>query len=264
MGIIYSIFFGGTYVRMLSVAVITKNEAANIEDCLRSVSWASEAVVLDQFSNDGTADKAAALGAAVFQEDWKGFAGQKMSAIEKTHGDWILSLDADERVTPELQMEIEAVIREKDALNGYFIPRRNYFAGTWIRYGGWYPDYCLRLFRKGLGRFEERVVHEKLTVQGRPGYLKNPLEHYTYRSVGDFLLRMERYSRLAAAQISDKKRFFPFSGLLFRPPFTFLSMYVLRGGFLDGRKGIFLAVSYSYYTFLKYYRLLEKDLDAPD
>jgi glycosyltransferase involved in cell wall biosynthesis len=249
---------------MISVAIITRNESPNIEACIRSVAWAQEVIVLDQFSSDGTAEKASALGARVFQEEWKGFAGQKMSAIKKTHGDWILSLDADERVSPELKVEIEKSIREKDAMNGYFIPRRNYFAGSWIRHGGWYPDYCLRLFRKGLGRFEERAVHEKLTVPDPLGYLRSPLEHYTYRSVGDFLVRMERYSRLAAVEISGKKRLWPFSALLFRPPFTFLGMYVLRGGFLDGRKGFFLAVSYSYYTFLKYYRSFERDLDAPD
>ncbi len=248
---------------MLSVAIITRNEALNIEDCIKSVAWASDVVVLDQFSTDGTAEMASALGARVFQEEWKGFAGQKMSALEKTNGEWTLSLDADERVSAPLQMEIGEKISEKSDINGYFVPRRNYFAGSLIRHGGWYPDYCLRLFRKGLGRFEERAVHESVTVPGPLGYLKNPIEHYTYRSVGDFLVRMEKYSRLAALEISGKRRLWPFSALLFRPPFTFLSMYVLRGGFLDGRKGLFLAISYSYYTFLKYYRSCEGDLGAP-
>jgi glycosyltransferase involved in cell wall biosynthesis len=246
---------------MLSITVITKNEARNIEDCLRSVAWAQEILVVDQFSMDGTADIARSLGARVYQESWKGFARQKNSALEKTTGDWILSLDADERVPPLLREEIQEILGRKDALNGYFIARKNFFSGRWIRHGGWYPDFCLRLFRKGSGHFEERAVHEKVLVDGPTGYLNNPLEHYTYRSVADFLIRMERYSRLAALEIPEEKKLSHWQSLTFRPAFTFLNMYLLRGGFLDGKKGLFLATSYAYYTFLKYYRFSEKDLD---
>ena len=246
---------------MLSVTVITKNEAGNIEDCLRSVAWAQEIVVVDQFSSDGTADMAKGLGARVYQESWKGFALQKNSAVEKAMGDWILSLDADERITGPLKEEIEETIGRKDAFHGYFIGRKNFFSGQWIRHGGWYPDYCLRLFKRGSGRFEERAVHEKVLVQGPTGYLKNPMEHYTYRSVADYLLRMERYSRLAAEEISGKGRWSRWHTLTLRPPVTFLNMYLLQRGFLDGTKGFFLAVSYAYYTFLKYYRYYEQDFD---
>jgi glycosyltransferase involved in cell wall biosynthesis len=249
---------------MLSVAVITRNEAANIEACLRSVAWAQEIVVVDEFSSDGTADIAKGLGAKVYRESWKGFAGQKNSAVEKTRGDWILSLDADERVTLPLKEEILETMGRKDACNGYFIGRKNFFEGRWVRHGGWYPDYCLRLFRKGTGCFEERSVHEKVLVNGSTGYLRNPMEHYTYRSVADYLIRMERYSRLAALEIPESKRPPLWSALTLRPAFTFLNMYLLRGGFLDGEKGLFLAASYAYYTFLKYYRFSEKDLTPPD
>jgi len=251
---------------MLSVTVITKNEARNIEDCLRSVAWAQEIVVLDQFSTDGTADLAKRLGARVYQESWKGFARQKNSAVERTTGDWILSLDADERIPLPLKNEIEETIQRKDACHGYFIARKNFFSGQWIRHGGWYPDYCLRLFKKGSGRFEDRAVHEKVVVKGATRYLRNPLEHYTYRSVADYLTRMERYSRLAALEIQEANRPPLWSALTLRPAFTFLSMYLLRGGFLDGKKGLFLAASYAYYTFLKYYRYSEKDPDpaGPD
>jgi glycosyltransferase involved in cell wall biosynthesis len=245
---------------MLSVAIITKNEARNIEDCLRSVAWAQEIVVVDQFSTDGTADMAKRLGARVYQEPWKGFARQKNSAVEKTTGDWILSLDADERIPGPLKEEIEETLDRKDAFRAYFIARKNFFSGQWIRHGGWYPDYCLRLFHKGSGRFEERAVHEKVLVAGPVGYLRNPLEHYTYRSVADYLLRMERYSRLAALEIPEAKRLSLRQALTLRPAFTFLNMYLLRAGFLDGKKGLFLAASYAYYTFLKYYRFSEKDL----
>ena len=248
---------------MISVAIITKNEAGNIEDCLRSVAWAQEIVVVDQFSTDGTADLAKGFGARVYQEDWKGFARQKNSAVDKTTGDWILSLDADERIPFPLREEMEETVRHKDACQGYFIARKNFFAGQWIRHGGWYPDYCLRLFKKGSGRFEERAVHEKILIHGPTGHLKNPLEHYTYRSVADYLIRMERYSRLAALEIAESKRPGLWSALTLRPAFTFLNMYLLRSGFLDGKKGLFLAASYAYYTFLKYYRFSEKDPASP-
>jgi len=249
---------------MLSVTVITKNEAGNIEDCLRSVAWAQEIVVLDQFSTDGTAEAAERLGARVYQEPWKGFARQKNSALEKTTGDWVLSLDADERITLPLKEEIEETVGGKDACSGYFIARKNFFSGRWVRHGGWYPDYCLRLFKKGAGRFEDRAVHEKVVVKGATGYLRNPLEHYTYRSVADYLIRMERYSRLAALEIQGAKRPALWSALTLRPAFTFFNMYLLRGGFLDGKKGLFLAASYAYYTFLKYYRFSERDLAPAD
>jgi len=244
---------------MLSVTIITKNEARNIEDCLRSVAWAQEIVVVDEFSSDETVDVAKGLGARVYQEPWKGFAGQKNSAVKKTTGDWILSLDADERIPLPLKEEIEETIGRNDAFHGYFIARKNFFSGRWIRHGGWYPDYCLRLFKKGSGRFEERAVHEKVVVTGSTGYLRNPLEHYTYRSTADYLIRMERYSRLAALEIAEAKRPTLWSALTLRPAFTFLNMYLLRAGFLDGKKGLFLAASYAYYTFLKYYRFSEKD-----
>jgi len=244
---------------MLSVTIITKNEARNIEDCLRSVAWAQEIVVVDEFSSDETVDVAKGLGARVYQEPWKGFAGQKNSAVKKTTGDWILSLDADERIPLPLKEEIEETIGRNDAFHGYFIARKNFFSGRWIRHGGWYPDYCLRLFKKGSGRFEERAVHEKVVVTGSTGYLRNPLEHYTYRSTADYLIRMERYSRLAALEIAEAKRPTLWSALTLRPAFTFLNMYLLRAGFLDGKKGLFLAASYAYYTFLNYYRFSEKD-----
>jgi len=249
---------------MLSVTVITKNEARNIEDCLRSVAWAQEIVVVDQYSTDGTADMAKGLGARVYQESWKGFARQKNCAVEKATGDWILSLDADERITVPLKEEIEETMGRKDAFHGYFIARKNFFSGQWIRHGGWYPDYCLRLFKKGSGRFEERAVHEKVVITGSTGYLRSPLEHYTYRSVADYLIRMERYSRLAALEIGEAKRPLLWAALTLRPAFTFLNMYLLRGGFLDGKKGLFLAASYAYYTFLKYYRFSEKDPDPAE
>jgi glycosyltransferase involved in cell wall biosynthesis len=146
----------------ISVCIITKNEAENIAACIRSVAWADEIIVVDNFSEDNTPQIAESLGAKVYIEDWKGFGAQKNSAIHKASGDWILSLDADERVTDSLRIEIQQRLDLKNSVSGYYIPRKNYFCGKWIRYGGWYPDYSLRLFRKISGRFENRSVHEKV------------------------------------------------------------------------------------------------------
>ncbi len=245
----------------LSVTIISRNEAQNIEACLKSVDWASEVVLVDQFSDDGTAEIAEKFGARVFQENWKGYAGQKNSAVEKANGNWILSLDADERVSNDLRLEIESAVNSSFPLDGYYIPRKNFLCGQWIRYGGWYPDYNLRLFRKGAGHFQERAVHEKVILDGRAGYLKNPLEHYTYRSTKDYIERLERYSGRAAAEISGRGRWSRWHTLTLRPLFTFLNMYFFRRGILDGTAGLFLAVSYAYYTFLKYYRFYEKHID---
>ncbi len=242
----------------VSVTIIARNEAANIKDCLESVQWADQVVLVDTFSTDGTPEIARELGAEVYQEPWQGFARQKNSALEKAAGPWILSLDADERVTPALSREIEQVVGGDGTPVGYLLARKNYFGDRWIRHGGWYPDYNLRLFRKGAGRFQERAVHEKVTVTGEVGRLANPLEHYTYASVAEFLRRLERYSRLAAQEISRRPGSLGLS-LVFSPVFTFLKMYLFRLGLLDGRPGLFLAVSYAYYTFLKYYRGLTGD-----
>ncbi len=242
----------------LSATIITRNEAANIRDCLRTLQWASEIVIVDQFSEDGTAEIARSLGAAVFEEPWHGFAAQKNFAVDKAHGPWILSVDADERVTPGLRSEIEAILEADGPEDGYHVARRNYFCGRWIRHGGWYPDYSLRLFRKGAGRFAERAVHERVVLDGKTGYLRQPMEHFTYSSVEDYLSRMERYSRLAADEVVSGGHNPGWVSMVFRPLFTFIKMYGLKGGFLDGRAGFFLAISYAYYTFLKYFRATER------
>ena len=241
----------------VSVTVISKNEAHNIRECLRSVGWASEIIVVDQFSEDETVTIAEEFGAKIFRQAWHGFAKQKNFAIEKATCPWILSLDADERVTPALRQEIEDKLTKENKYNGYYIARKNFFCGKWVRHGGWYPDYTLRLFRKSHGNFENREVHEKIVVIGKVGYLKHPLEHFTYRSIQDFLLRLERYSRLAARELPNKNRWSISYSLCLKPLYTFMKMYLIRRGILDGTPGFFLAISYAYYTFLKYYRFYQ-------
>ena len=241
----------------ISVAVITKNEEQNIRACLESVRWADEIVVVDNGSTDETRQICQDFQARVYLEEWKGFSRQKNSALEKTRNEWVLSLDADERVSPDLRQEIEWTLEGNPLCDGYYIARKNFFLGRWIRHCGWYPDYNLRLFRKDRGRFGERAVHEQVELEGKVGYLKNPLEHITYRSLSDFLKRMDRYSTLAAREMRSEGRRYHFYNACFRPPFTFLQMYLLRAGFLEGYLGFLLSILYSFYTFAKYSKLKE-------
>jgi glycosyltransferase involved in cell wall biosynthesis len=213
--------------------------------------------VVDSGSTDKTREICQSFQARVYVEEWKGFSRQKNSAIEKTRNEWVLSLDADERVSPDLCQEIELNLEGDLSTDGYYIARKNFFLGRWIKHCGWYPDYNLRLFRKSRGRFQERAVHERVEIQGKVGYLKNALEHRTYRSLGDFFERMDRYSTLAAGEMLNEGRRYRFFDVLFRPPFTFLQMYLLRAGFLEGYLGFLLSVLYSFYTFAKYIKLRE-------
>jgi glycosyltransferase involved in cell wall biosynthesis len=241
----------------ISVAIITKNEERNIRACLESIRWADDVVVVDSGSTDQTLKICREYPVRIFVEEWKGFARQKNSAIAKTHNEWVLSLDADERIPLELKEEIEKETSQDPVSNGYFIARKNYFAGRWIRYCGWFPDYNLRLFRKSSGRFQERAVHERVQVEGKAERLRNFLIHETYQSVGDFLQRMDRYSTLAAREMRQEGKQFRVFDLLFRPPFTFVQMYLIRLGFLEGYWGFLLSGLYSFYTFAKYSKLRE-------
>ncbi len=241
----------------LSVAIITLNEEKDLPDCLASVAWADEVVVCDSGSRDRTVEIATQTGARTFQDPWRGFAAHKTLAVERCSHPWVLVLDADERVSPALRAEITERLQDPGAADGYTVARRNYFLGRWIRHGGWYPDRSLRLFRKGRGRFQPRSVHEALQVEGRSGDLREPLEHYTYRSVGEFLERMSRYAQLAAEELHAAGRRARPVDLTLRPLWTFLRMYVLQAGFLDGGRGLRLAGLYAAYTFAKYATLWE-------
>lgn len=240
----------------VSVVIITKDEEQNIEDALKSVSDAQEIIVVDAFSADKTVEICRKYTDKVYQLEWQGFARQKQTAVDYAKGQWVLVLDADERVTPELKSEIVQAISNTDS-SGFYIPRENYFIGKWIKHGGWWPDHTLRLFRKDKGRFEIREVHEKVVVDGKTSHLKNPLKHFTYRSMSDFIARAENYSTLAARELKKKGRCAGVFSLTVKPLATFLKMYFLRLGFLDGTRGLILAVLYGYYTFLKYAKTWE-------
>jgi glycosyltransferase involved in cell wall biosynthesis len=240
----------------VSVAIITKDEEANIEDALKSVSDAQEIVVVDAFSTDSTIEICKKYTDHIFQHEWQGYAKQKQIAVDHCTLPWVLILDADERVTPELKKEITDLLPETDH-DGFYIPRKNYFLGKWIKHGGWWPDYTLRLFKKEKGKLEPREVHERVIVDGSIGYLKNPLVHYTYWSMSDFIKRMENYSTLSSLEIKREGKKAGILSLTVRPALTFLKMYFLRGGFLDGKRGFMLAILYSFYTFLKYAKTWE-------
>jgi (heptosyl)LPS beta-1,4-glucosyltransferase len=240
---------------MLSVTIITLNEERNLRDCLGSVRFADEIIVVDSGSRDLTLSIAREFKAQVFQEPWKGFAGQKNSAQDKARGPWVLNIDADERVTEELRFEIQKVLQEAPPFAGFRLPRKNFFCGQWIRHGGWYPNYQLRLYRKEAGKFAAREVHEQVEVKGPVGTLDSSLEHYTYHSISDYIKRMDRYSDLSARQYLKEGRRVSWPEILFRSWFTFIQMWVLKKGFLDGANGLILAALYSQYTFIKYSKL---------
>ncbi len=244
-------------MQRLSVTLITFNEEHNIREALESVRWADEVVVVDSFSSDRTPEIARELGAVVHQRKWAGFSNQKNAAVDLASHDWILNLDADERVTPELAREIQDLLRGEPPCDGYFVARKNKFLGRWIRHAGWYPDYCLRLFDRRRGRYAPREVHEAVRLAGRSGRLRNPLIHYTYRSLEAYLLRMDRYSALAAEEMAKERRSVEWHDFLVRPLWTFLKMYFIRQGFREGMEGLILAGLYAFYTFSKYAKLWE-------
>jgi glycosyltransferase involved in cell wall biosynthesis len=280
----------------LSVAIITKNEEANIRRTLESVKWADEIIVVDSGSTDRTCDIAGEFGAKVYVEEWKGFAKQKNSAIEKCTSDWILSLDADEEVTPQLassicesvriveaakmnlagfsQKEIEAALQIPDLMRSTFdeygtektvafgIARKNLFLGRFIRHGGFFPDYKTRVFKKGSAHIEERLVHETLKVNGPVDRL-NPdiwgaLIHDAYPTLSGYIEHMNRYSDLGAEMAAAKGRSgFSLLNIVLRPIATFIYNYFLRLGFLDGREGLLLHLYHSVYVSWKYAKVWE-------
>lgn len=241
----------------LSVVIITLNEEERLRACLDSVAWAEEIVVVDAESHDKTVQIAREFTDRVVVRPWPGFAEQKNFALGLATGDWLLSLDADEQVSTVLGEEIRGMLRNDGACAGYAVPRRNMFLGQWIRHGGLYPDWQVRYFRRGHGRFVARDVHESVSVDGSVGRLRGHLVHTSYRDVTDFFERANRYSTLAAEELRRGGGRTRARELVFRPLGRFFGMYALQGGFLDGRKGLLLAALYAYYVFMRTAKLWE-------
>lgn len=235
----------------LSAIIITRNEAANIAACLESVGFCDERIVVDCGSEDDTAAIAERAGARVAQRAWTGFGDQKNFALSLATGEWVFSIDADERATPELAAEIERAIASA-AFDAYEMPRRSYFCGRPMRYSGWYPDHVRRLFRRGRARFSDRLVHEDLLYDGRLGRLEQPLTHFTITSLEDALSRIDRYSTAGAAMLTAGGGRVSFITGIARGWFAFVRTYVLQLGFLDGREGFLVAVYNAESTFYRY------------
>jgi glycosyltransferase involved in cell wall biosynthesis len=247
----------------LSVVIITLNEEANLPRTLESVKWADEIVVVDSGSTDRTCEIAESFRAKVFVEQWKGFAAQKNFALRKATGDWILSLDADEEAEPALAQEIRELLNKNPAETGFWIQRKNFFLGRWMRHGGFYPDPKLRLFRRGAGAFEERLVHEDVRIQGTTAKLRNHLLHHAYPTLESYLEHMNRYSSLGARMaVGSGKAGFSFVDIVIRPQLTFFYNYFLRGGFLDGREGLLLHLYHSNYVSWKYAKAWERSRNS--
>ena len=242
----------------ISVVIITLNEEANLARTLAAVAWADELVVVDSGSTDRTCEIAASHGARVYVEPWRGFAAQKNFALSRATGDWVLSLDADEEVEPALASEIHEALARQPNVQAFWIPRKNFFLGRWIRHGGFYPDPKLRLFRRGAGQFEDRLVHEDAQVSGPTARLTNHLLHRAYPTLDSYLDHMNRYSTLGAQMaVAQRPRSFSFIDIVLRPRLTFFYNYVLRGGFLDGREGLLLHLYHAEYVSWKYAKAWE-------
>lgn len=239
----------------LSVIIITKNEASNIRACLESVVWADEIVVVDSGSTDATAAICREFTPRVYDCDWPGFGAQKNRALDFACGDWLLSLDADERVTPELRHDIEAVLRTSVA-DAYQIPRLSNYCGRFMRHSGWHPDYVTRLFRRGSARFSDDLVHERLLVEGSVAQLDGMLLHYAFDGLEEVLHKVNQYSSAGAKMMQQRGRRATLTGAVLRGCWSFARTYFLRAGFLDGREGFMLAVSNAEGTYYRYLKLM--------
>jgi glycosyltransferase involved in cell wall biosynthesis len=244
-------------VPKLSAVLITRNEEARLPAALESVRFADELIVVDAQSTDGTQDVARRYTDRVVVREWAGFVDQKNYAVSLAANDWVLSIDADERVTPELQRAVQSVLAKEPNARGYRVRRRSFYLGTWIKTTDWYPDYQLRLFDRRRGRWNGRHVHESVAVDGPVQPLDADLEHYPYRNVSDHLARIDTYTTLAARQMADAGRRASIVNLVADPAAAFLRNYLLKGGIRQGAIGLTVSMLNSYYVFLKFAKLLE-------
>jgi len=239
----------------ISAIVIARNEKKNIRRCLSSIDWADEIVVVDSGSTDDTKKIASKFTQRIFDIKWEGFGKAKDYAKDKASNQWIISVDADEVVTEDLKEEIQKIIKSEDSFDGYYLPRKSNFLGKWVKHGGWYPDYVLRLFKKDKAKFNHSMVHEKVEVDGKIGYLKNVLLHYTDPDFTHYLEKLNRYTSLGAEELFNKGKRANLFDVVFRPLAVFFKMYFLKKGFLDGLTGFVLAVSSAFHVFSKYVKL---------
>lgn len=240
----------------ITAIILTKNEEDRIEACLKSARFCAEVVVLDSDSTDATVAVAQGLADKVLSLPWEGFAAQRNRALSLATQPWVLSLDADERVTPALEAEIRQKLANTPHA-AFSIPRRTIHFGRWIRYGGWYPNRLVRLFRKDSGQWEGGELHEYWQTAGSLGVLQNDLEHYSFRSLSDQVCRNDRYSSLGAQKLRREGQRFRLHRLVLKPWLKFAETYFWKRGFLDGYPGFIISVSAAYSVFLKWAKLWE-------
>jgi glycosyltransferase involved in cell wall biosynthesis len=240
----------------LTACIVAFDEEDRLGDCLASLRWCDEIVVVDSHSTDRTREIAAAAGARVIERDWPGHVAQKEFAIRQAQHDWVLCVDADERISPELEKEI---VELRDAgfpdMAGWKLSRVSNYLGRWIRHGTWYPDLKLRLFDRRRGRWTGHDPHDRVEVDGRVGRLRGELLHHPYRSLEDHLATIDSYTTTMARELHEAGRRVRLSDLVLRPPARFFVYYVLRGGWLDGWRGLLMAYLAAHYVRLKYAKL---------
>jgi glycosyltransferase involved in cell wall biosynthesis len=249
----------------VSAIVITLNEASHIRECLAALAWADEILVVDSGSTDGTPDIARLAGARVMTHEWPGYAAQKDFAASQASHDWIVSVDADERVTPALAAEIRRTLESPGDHAGFRVPRITFHLGKWIRTTDWYPDYQLRVYDRrraswtggttGTPGSHVRLVHESVTARGPVGQLTQDLQHFAYRDIAHHYETMQRYTTLAAQQMANEGRRAGLFSLLLHPPAAFLRNYILKRGFMDGTAGLIISAMNAHYVFLKFAKL---------
>ncbi len=242
----------------VSAIVVCHNEEENIGACLESLRWCDEIVVVDSFSTDKTVEICRRYTDRVIQKPWAGYRDQKAFAHSQATQDWVLLVDSDERVTPELEYEIsEALTGDNNEYSGYALPRLVYYLNRWWRRGGWYPDYDLRLFRRERAAWGGTDPHEKVIVQGKVRRLRHPLHHFTYRDIEDHVDRINRFTSISSRELHRSGQSWRLSDALLRPAARFFRSYFLRRGFMEGFAGFHVAVTAAVYVFLKYAKLWE-------
>jgi glycosyltransferase involved in cell wall biosynthesis len=248
-------------VPRVSVTIITKNEAADIGDALDSVAWADDRVVVDSCSSDETAAIATRHGARVVSREWPGYIQQKNYAASLAKNDWILSLDADERVTPALAEEIQKTLAHEPTCRGFRMPRVTFHLGRWIRTTDWYPDYQLRLYDRRAAEWAGRYVHEGVRVKGPVGRLRHELQHYAYRDAAEHMDTIEHYTTLAARQMFEEGRRATAVDVALQPAFAFFRNFILKRGFLEGSAGLTISRMNARYVGLKFKKLRDLAFD---
>lgn len=236
----------------ISATIITCNEERNLPRAIESLRCCDEILVVDSGSTDRTVELAGKFGARVIEAGWRGYAGQKNYAAGEAAHDWILSIDADEALSEDLEAEIWQLKKKGPAYDAYTVPRLAQYLGRWILYSGWYPDRKIRLFDRNKAQWVGDYVHESVVSNGRVGRLQGNLLHFTCGSLSEHLRTMDRYTTLAAEELAARRRRVGYRQLLLDPPWTFFKTYVLQRGFLDGVEGLSIAYMAALYAFLKY------------